>query len=148
MNAVRMKNLILAALAAVGTFVTHALGGWDEPMKLLVALMLADFFTGVAVAVFWKKSPKTESGAASSAIGFKGLLKKGAIVLVILIAVRLDNALGTTYVRLMAILFFMGNEGLSLLENLGLMGVPFPGFIKRMFEVLREKGDNGEESAT
>lgn len=141
-----VKNYILAALAAAGSFVANALGGWDYFMALLVALMAADYITGVAVAAFWKRSPKTGTGALSSVAGFKGLVKKGAILLVVLVAVRLDRALDVNYVRVAAILFFAGNEGLSLIENLGLMGVPMPGFAKKMFELLREEGDKGEGS--
>lgn len=145
MKAVQIKNLVLAALAAAGTIIANAVGGFDQPMKLLAALMVGDFLTGIAVALVWKKSPKTATGAASSAIGFKGLLKKGAIVLVVWIAVELDKALGSDYVRLMVILFFAGNEGMSLVENLGLMGVPFPDAVDRMFEELRKEGDQRKE---
>lgn len=58
----------------------------------------------------------------------------------------LDSAIGAEYIRTAVILFFIGNEGLSLLENLGLMGVPFPAFLKRALEALREQGDRGEGS--
>ena len=61
-----------------------------------------------------------------------------------LLGVLLDNALGETYIRMAVMLFFVGNEGLSLLENLGLMGVPFPAFLERALEALREQGDNGK----
>ncbi len=144
MKAENLKKLILTVLAAVGSFVAKVLGGWDHAMILLVALMAADYITGLLVALVWKKSPKTESGAASSIAGFKGLLKKGMVLLVVWVAVLLDKALGVDYVRLMAILFFSGNEGLSLIENLGIMGLPFPAFVKKMFEVLQEKGNEGK----
>ena len=56
----------------------------------------------------------------------------------------LDNAMGADYVRTAVILFFIGNEGISLFENAGLMGVPYPQFIKKALQALRDKGDNGE----
>lgn len=138
MRAEDIKNLACTALAAVGTFIAKVLGGWDHAMVLLVALMAADYVTGVLVALVWKRSPKTASAA-----GFRGLLKKGVILVVVWVAVLLDRALGVDYIRLAVILFFAGNEGLSFMENLGLMGVPFPTFVQRMFEALREQGDEG-----
>lgn len=144
MDAVHIKNGVLAALAAVGTFVAHALGGWDAAMQILVALMAADYITGVLVAAVWKKSNKSETGALDSKAGFKGLLKKGMILLLVWLGVLLDNAMGAAYIRTAVVLFFVGNEGLSLLENLGLMGVPFPAFLKKALEALRDKGDAGE----
>ncbi len=66
------------------------------------------------------------------------------IILIVWIAVLLDNALGANYVRIAVILFFIGNEGISLLENVGLMGVPYPQFLKKALQALRDKGDNGE----
>ena len=144
MDAVEIKNSVLAAFAAVGTFVVHELGGWDSAMKVLVALMAADYLTGILVASVWHRSNKSKTGALESGACFKGLLKKGMILLLVWLGVLLDSALGAAYIRTAIIIFFIGNEGLSLLENLGLMGVPFPSFFKRALEALREQGDKGE----
>lgn len=139
------KNGVLAALAAFGSWIANALGGWDTAMVLLVALMAADYITGVLVAAVWHRSAKSQSGALDSKACFKGLLKKGVILLLVWIGVLLDQALGSEYVRTAVILFFIGNEGLSLLENLGLMGVPYPAFLQRMLEALHDKGNKGDE---
>ncbi len=114
-------------------------------MQVLVALMAADYLTGVLVAAVWQRSRKTESGALDSKAGYIGLLKKGMILLVVWLGVLLDNALGETYIRMAIMLFFVGNEGLSLLENLGLMGVLFPAFLERALEALREKQGRQQE---
>lgn len=145
MNAVDIKNGALAVLAAVGAFIAKQLGGWDTAMMLLAGLMVADYITGVLLAAIWQKSTKSESGALSSVAGFKGLVKKGMILMMVWVAHLLDMALGIDYVRMMVVLFFAGNEGLSLLENLGLMGVPYPEFIHKMLEALKEKGDAGQK---
>ena len=144
MNAIQIKNGVLAALATVGTFVAHALGGWDAAMQVLVALMALDYLTGILVAAVWQRSNKSSTGALDSKAGFKGLCKKGIILLLVWLGVLLDNAFGTTYVRMAVIIFFIGNEGISFLENLGLMGVPFPEFLKKALEALRDQGDAGE----
>lgn len=144
MNAIQIKNGVLAALATVGTFVAHALGGWDAAMQVLVALMALDYLTGILVAAVWQRSNKSSTGALDSKAGFKGLCKKGMILLLVWLGALLDNAFGTTYVRMAVIIFFIGNEGISFLENLGLMGVPFPEFLKKALEALRDQGDAGE----
>ena len=143
MDAIQLKNTILAAMAVIGTFIANELGGWDSAMQVLVALMVVDYITGVLVAAVWHRSNKSATGALESRAGFKGIVKKCMILLLVWIGVLLDDALGETYIRTAVILFFIGNEGLSLLENLGLMGVPFPGFLKRALEALREQGDKG-----
>lgn len=111
---------------------------------LLVGMMVADYITGVLVATFWKNSNKSETGALSSKAGFKGICKKGVILLVVWIGTLLDAATGTQYIRTAVVLFFVGNEGISLLENIGLMGMPYPAFIKKSLEALREQGSNGK----
>lgn len=145
MDANAIKNGVLAAFAFIGSFVANALGGWDASMQVLVALMVADYITGVLVAAVWQRSNKSATGALDSKAGFKGLLKKGVILLLVWIGVLLDAATGANYIRTAVVLFFIGNEGISLLENLGLMGVPFPAFLRRALEALRDQGDKGKE---
>ena len=148
MTAIEVKNSILAGLAAAGAFLSGALGGWDAPLALLVALMAADYLTGLLVAAVWQRSDKSATGALDSKAGFQGLVKKGTILLLVWLGVLLDEAVGAAYVRTAVVLFFVGNEGLSLLENLGLMGLPFPAFLRRALEALREKGDDGPTDGT
>lgn len=145
MNPQSIKTLILSALAAIGSVISNQLGGWDAAMQVLMAMMAIDYVTGVMVAAFWKRSNKTENGALDSRAGFKGLVKKIAILALVWISVMLDKALGTDYIRTAVIIFFIGNEGLSLLENIGLMGVPYPEFLRKMLEVLKKEGDQAEK---
>ena len=145
MDANVIKNGILAGLAVFGSFAANALGGWDASLQVLIALMVADYITGVLVAAVWHKSSKSETGALDSKAGFKGILKKGMILVLVWLGVLLDRATGANYIRTAVVLFFIGNEGISLLENLGLMGVPYPEFLKRAMEALHEKGNKGDE---
>lgn len=145
MDATMIKNGALAALAAVGSWIANSLGGWDASLQVLIALMVADYITGVLVAAVWHKSSKSSSGTLNSVAGFKGILKKCMILMLVWIGVLLDQALGSAYARTAVVLFFVGNEGISLLENLGLMGVPFPAFLRRALEALRDQGDKGKE---
>ena len=145
MDANVIKNGILVGLAVFGSFATNALGGLDASLQVLIALMVSDYITGVLVAAVWHKSSKSSSGTLNSVAGFKGILKKCMILMLVWIGVLLDQALGSSYARTAVVLFFIGNEGISLLENLGLMGVPFPEFLKRALEALRDQGDKGKE---
>lgn len=144
------KNIyyvILAALAAAGTAVAQYMGGWDGLTKLLAFVMSVDYLTGALCAAVWHKSPKTATGGYESRAGFKGLIRKGVIILIVMVAAELDKLAGTTAMRTATILFFAANDGMSILENLGIMGVPYPPALKNAFEVLRRKSeDRGEEN--
>jgi len=146
-KAAAIKNAALAALASAGSLLAGALGGWDAVLETLLACMAVDYVTGMVVAGVFKKSGKSEGGALDSRAGFRGLCRKGAVLLCVLVAARLDTLLGGGYARTAVALFFIGNEGLSVLENLGLMGVPYPAFLKNALEALEEKGGRGEKKA-
>ena len=146
MRAVEIKNGVFAVLALIGAAISNALGGWDALLRVLVGMMAADYVTGIMIAAIWQRSPKSESGALDSRAGFKGLVKKSAILLLVYLAVLLDAAIGTHYIRAAVLLFYIGNEGLSLLENLCIMGMPHPKFLEDVLQVLRDKGDKGEAS--
>lgn len=144
MEPTTIKNGILAFVAAFGAAIINALGGWDVLLQVLVGMMAADYLTGLLVAGIWQKSNKSTTGALDSKASFKGLVKKCMIILLVYVAVLLDAAIGTNYIRAAVIIFYIGNEGLSLLENLCIMGVPHPAFLEKVLQVLHEKGDKGE----
>lgn len=139
------KNVVLAWVAMLGSVITNALGGWDVSLIALLCMMAADFLTGLLVAAVWKRSNKSATGALDSRAGFKGLCRKFAVLVLIWVAATLDTAMGVHYIRAAVCWFFIGNEGLSLLENVGLMGMKYPKFLKNALEVLRDKADEGGE---
>ena len=145
LEAETLKHTVLGGLALAGSALANVLGGWDAGLQTLAACMGADYLTGLLVAGVFHHSEKTDSGTLDSRAGFKGLCKKGAILLVVLVAARLDALLGVSYARMAVVLFFIGNEGISILENLGLMGVPYPAFLKNALAALQEKGEKGAE---
>lgn len=138
-----IKVTALAALAAAGSALAGALGGWDAALSTLLVLMALDYITGVLVAAVWHKSGKTDSGGVSSAAGFKGLLRKAVTLLMVFLGAQMDKTLGIDYVRTAVCLFYIANEGLSILENTAIMGVPYPAFIRNMLDVLRQKAGEG-----
>ena len=141
-NAKSIYYTILAALATVGGVASQYLGGWDQLTQLLAWAMAIDYLTGALCAAVWHKSPKTATGGYESRAGFKGLIRKGVIILIVMIAAELDKLAGTTAMRTATILFFAANDGMSILENLGIMGVPYPPALKNAFEVLRRKSED------
>ena len=148
MTAQGIKNTVLVVISSAGSWIANELGGWDAAMKVLIAMMAVDYISGLTVAGVWHRSGKSETGALDSRAGFKGLVKKVFTILLVWIGVLLDKALGTAYVRTAIIIFFIGNEGLSLLENFGLMGVPYPEFLRKALEALREKGDGKDKDTS
>ena len=145
MNYIQIKNTALAVLAAVGGAAAQALGGWDMALQVLVGFMAADYLTGLLVAGVFKRSLKTPGGAISSRAGFLGLLRKGAVLLVVFLGTLLDSLPGGGFIRPAVCCFFIANEGLSILENLGLMGVPCPAFLRNALEALRKQGDQAKK---
>lgn len=145
---ITVKYAVLAGIASVGTLIVHLLGGWDIGLETLLIFMTVDYITGFLVAGFFHHSPKSEDGRLSSKAGFKGLCKKGATLLVVLIGTQLDSLLGENWARSLILFFFVANEGLSILENLGMMGVPFPSALQQALTLLRDKNDSNSNEDT
>ena len=134
-----MKTSFLLAVSTVAGVIIHFLGGKDAVLYTLLIFMIIDYLTGMSVALIFHKSNKTKSGRASSVIGFRGIAKKICELFLVGMCVRIDKIACTDVVRNIAVAFFTANEGLSILENAGLMGVRYPKKIKDMLEAL--KGD-------
>lgn len=134
---------VMKMAALVGGAIGGALGGWDSLLAVLIGMMVADYLSGVIVACLGR-SQKTDYGGLSSKVGWIGLAKKGMMLLVVLIGTLLDGALGldNAMCRDAVCWFYVANEGLSLVENLNLIGVPFPQKIK---EILGEKMEKNDE---
>jgi toxin secretion/phage lysis holin len=135
-----MKEWICTAIGAVGGLFAWLFGGWDTALVTLCLFMAIDYVSGLVVAGIFHNSKKTSSGALESKAGWKGLCKKGMTLLFVLIAYRLDLAIGTSYIRDAVIIGFMANELISIVENAGLMGLPLPAIINKAIDVLQNKG--------
>lgn len=140
-----MKNTVVAGIGIIGSFISTLLGGWDTGLATLCILMAVDYITGWIVAGVFKNSEKSENGGLSSSAGFKGLAKKGVMLLFVLMAYRLDLTVGSTYIRDAVIIAFIANEVISITENAGLMGIPIPAVIIKAIDVLKSREDKGDE---
>ena len=139
-------NILYSTIGAIGGFVAMAFGGWSEALITLIVFMSVDYITGLAVAGIFKKSKKSENGALESRAGFKGLCRKGVALLIVLVAVRLDIIMHTTYIKDAVIIAFVANESISIIENAGLMGIPVPGIIARAIDVLRNESEKANSN--
>ena len=125
-----LKMKLCSLLGIAGGLIGQLFNGWDSALSTLIACMLIDYLTGIIVAGVFKNSPKTEGGSLKSVAGFKGLCKKGVTLLIVLVSVRLDLVLGTTFIKDAVVICYICNEVISIIENAGLMGVPIPKIIK------------------
>lgn len=138
------KNILISIVGIIGSAIASAFGGWTTGLTTLVIFMAIDYVTGLIVAGVFHKSTKTETGTLESRAGFKGLCRKGAMLLVVLVGYRLDLAVGTAYIKDAVIIAFMANEAISIIENAGLMGVPMNDTIKNAIDILQKKGSGNK----
>lgn len=137
-----MKETICTAIGVAGSAIASLFGGLDVGMKTLIAFMAIDYITGLMVAGVFHKSHKSDGGALESNAGWKGLCKKGYTLLIVLVACRLDLVIGSNFIRDAAVIAFIANETISIVENAGLMGVFIPEPILSAIDVLKNKAEN------
>jgi len=139
-----MKETFCLITGVVGGFIATLLGGWDNALVTLVIFMGIDFVTGVVTAMMGR-SKHSKSGTLNSKAGWIGLAKKFCILLMVVVGVRIDILLGTTYIRDTVCISFCLNELLSIVENTTLMGIPYPPVVKNAIDVLQSKVGRQEE---
>lgn len=132
-------NTIQLIFTAVGGWLGYFLGGCDGLLYALIAFVVIDYITGVMCAIVNREL--------SSAVGFKGIFRKVLIFLLVGIANIIDvQVIGTGAVLRTAVIFFyISNEGVSLLENAGHLGLPIPEKIKTVLEQLHDRAEKEEE---
>ena len=142
-----MKNkyYILTLVGSVGSFFSFLFGGFDKLLIALIIFMVIDFLSGLILAIVFKNSNKTRNGRLSSEAGIKGLAKKIFILFLVTVATQLDLVLGTSIVRHGVVIAFISMEGISILENATLAGLPVPRIIKNALEVLNKSEDENDE---
>ncbi len=136
------KAGIVGGAAVVGAAISELFGGWDAAIMTLMLFMALDYVSGLIVAGVFQASDKTQSGKLDSAACWRGLLKKGMTLVIVLVAVRLDLVLGTSFVRDAVVIAYIVNETISIIENAGRMGLPIPDAIMKAIEQLQGKGEN------
>lgn len=140
-KAANLKTVLLTVVGGVGSIVANLCGGWGEDLTTLLLFMCIDYITGLLIAAIWKRSGKSRNGALSSYCAWKGLVRKGASLLVVVVAHRLDLMIGADYIRTAVIIAFCGNEVISIVENMGIMGIPLPAVITKSIDILKNKAE-------
>lgn len=139
------KNIISCVIGILAAFFTSLIGGWSTGLATLLIFMGIDYLSGLIVAAVFQNSKKSKSGALDSRAGWRGLCRKGMVLLIVLIANRLDLLLGSNYIRDAVIISFCINEVLSIAENAALMGIKLPSVITKSLDILKDKSEENEE---
>lgn len=139
------KNYTLITVGTVLSVITGMFGGWNNALTALMVFMVVDWASGMALAFIFHKSNKTESGKLKSSVGFKGLAKKGMIIGIVLVGRQLDVITGNDFIMNGIVFGYLFNEGISILENVGLMGLPVPPVLRNSIELLSKEHTEGEE---
>lgn len=133
-----MKDFLSVLNAGLATTLVYIFGGLDVALQCLLVAIVIDYITGLI------KSYKNAN--LNSKVGIKGLLKKVSILCLVALTVVIDKLTGNTgYVRTMVIYYLVANEGLSILENLGEVGIIVPEFLKKRLEQLKETESDKKE---
>ena len=121
-----------AVASAIGTICSYVLG-WNGILEALIFAMVLDYMSGLLAAYI---NPKMKL---DSRKGFRGIAKKLMILLLISLAHFVDQATSQTVIQTVAIWFFLGNEGLSIIENAANAGLPVPEKLRETLEQLQSE---------
>jgi toxin secretion/phage lysis holin len=124
-------TIIKVVFSAIMTALSYLFGGFDGLLIALLFCIVADYITGVLAAIYEKKL--------NSQVGFKGIIKKVVILIIVALSVEISAITGADSIRDLVICFYIANEGISLLENAGRMDVPFLSKLKDLLEQLKDK---------
>ena len=128
-------NTLQLIFTAIGGYLGYILGGLDGFLYALIAFVVIDYITGLMAAIIEHKL--------SSEIGFKGIFKKVLIFTMVAIGNILDSKIigdGST-IRTAVIFFYLSNEGISIIENSVIIGLPVPHKLKDILAQLNADGD-------
>ena len=141
----KTKSIIILIFGSLGSLLSFLLGGFDSVMKALLIFMVIDFLSGLTLAIVFKKSKKTVNGRLSSQAGILGLTKKIFILFLVAVATQLDIILGTAFIRDGTVIGFISMEGISIIENSSLAGLPIPKVLKNTLEIISKKEKDEDE---
>ena len=132
-------NTMQYVFAAMGGAVGAVLGGFDGFLYALIVFVAVDYATGVMVGILNKEL--------SSRIGFRGIFKKVMIFCLVAVGHIIDTyVIGNgSVLRTAVIFFYLSNEGISILENAALIGLPIPKKLKEVLEQIKEDDSNEGE---
>ena len=120
--------------------------GWNDLVETLLTAMAIDYATGILAAYHYKRKHPTSKRGPNSRVGALGIIRKVSILCVVALAHYLDTAMGTSAAHTVVVWFYIGNEGLSIIENVGKAGAPIPKRLSETLEQLQlEKNERSRE---
>lgn len=130
----KYENIFKTICSIGGALASYLFGGWSALLGVLLAFVAIDYVTGVLAASI--------EGKLNSSIGWKGITRKVLIFIMVAVANFVDRALGDSHIfRDATIFFYLANELLSIVENVGRAGLPVPAVIQQAIQVLKGKGE-------
>lgn len=132
----KIKQVISLVIGALTTGILKVIGEPTQDLKILLLLMIIDLIVGFTVSAVWHKSSKTKSGKVSSKVMFKGIVKKILTLVLVVVAYQIDILLGYDVIRHVAIIAFIVQEIISIIENVAITGIKAPDIITKALDVL------------
>lgn len=132
----KVKQVISLVIGALTTGLFKVIGEPTQDLKILLLLMVIDLIVGFTVSAVWHKSSKTKSGKVSSKVMFKGIVKKILTLVLVVVAYQIDILLGYDVIRHVAIIAFIVQEIISIIENVAITGIKAPDVITKALDVL------------
>lgn len=134
-----MSEKIKWIICFISGFIVDILGGWDIWLAALLTVMVIDILTGILKAILMR-SNKSESGGLSSKSMFRGGVKKIFILLMVTLGAVLDSIISpdNVFIRIMVVSYYIANESLSVLENIGACGLPLPKSLYKILDSLKD----------
>ena len=132
----KVKQIVSLVIGALTTGLFKVIGEPTQDLKILLLLMVIDLIVGFTVSAVWHKSSKTKSGKVSSKVMFKGIVKKILTLVLVVVAYQIDILLGYDVIRHIAIIAFIVQEIISIIENITITGIKSPEIITKALDVL------------
>ena len=132
----KVKQVVSLVIGALTTGLLKVIGEPTQDLKILLLLMVIDLIVGFIVSAVWHKSSKTKSGKVSSKVMFKGIVKKILTLVLVVVAYQIDILLGYDVIRHIAIIAFIVQEIISIIENITITGIKAPDIITKALDVL------------
>ena len=138
-----MEEKIKYIVCIIAGTIVNLLGGWDMWLAALITVMLIDILTGIVKSILMH-SNKSASGGLSSVSMFRGGIKKIFILLMVALGTVLDSVISpdNVFIRIMIVSYYIANESLSILENVGACGVPLPKVLYQILDSLKDTGNH------
>lgn len=136
---VRIEAVWGTITGVAGVAVEILFGAWSDALAALVVAMLIDYISGIIAAYI------NPALSLNSQRGFRGILKKIMILLLVSLGHVLDTAMHQQIICIAVTYFFLGNEGLSIVENAAKAGVPIPSKLRDRLEQLAEEKEGRDK---